>query len=374
MYAERMATTLRTPLCDLLGIDHPILQSGMGRIAGPDLVAEVSRAGGLGILAGLHVPPEDLRKAIAEVRSATDRPFGVNLWLHEAMQPPADPATIPTTTVAAVQAVLNRFRERLGLATRSGPPAPLPDLIDGQFEVILEERVPLFSIGLGNPGPERIARCKERGIRVMAMACTLEDARMLERSGVDVIVAQGSDAGGHRSTWVKRSSPQSASIGTLSLVPEIVDAVSVPVVAAGGIADGRGIVAAMVLGAQGVLLGTRFVATLESMAAPFFKELLVNAGADATRITDVFTGLYGRAIRNRFMEEYEASGAPVLPPLLQSAAAFDVYAASASRGSSEEFPMFAGQSMGIIRDVPRAGDLVRDLVRDAERVLRGLPR
>lgn len=369
-----MGSALRTPLCTLLGIDHPIIQSGMGRIAGPDLVAQVSRAGGLGILAGLHVPPEDLRKAIAQVRSATDRPFGVNLWLHGAMQPPVDPARIPTTTVAAVQDVLNRFRERLGLASQSGPPAPLPDLVTAQFELILEERVPVFSVGLGDPGPERVARCKERGIRVMAMACTLDDARALERSGVDVIVAQGSDAGGHRSTWVKRSSPQSASIGTLSLVPEIVDAVSVPVVAAGGIADGRGIVAALALGAQGVLLGTRFVATLESMAPPFFKELLVNAGADATRITDVFTGLYGRAIRNRFMEEYEASGAPVLPPLLQSSAAFDVYAASASRGSSEDFPMFAGQSMGIIRDVPRAGDVVHDLVRDAERVLGGLPR
>lgn len=369
-----MASALHTPLCNLLGVEYPILQSGMGRIAGPDLVAEVSRAGGLGILAGLQVPPDDLRKAIAQVRSSTDRPFGVNLWLHEAMQPPVDPASIPTTVVDAVQGELNRFRQRLGTTPQSGPPQPLPDLIAAQFEVLLEERVPVFSVGLGDPGAERVARCKERGIPVMAMACTLDDARALERSGVDVIVAQGSDAGGHRSTWVKRSSPQSASVGTLSLVPEIVDAVSVPVVAAGGIADGRGLVAALALGAQGVLLGTRFVATLESMAPPFFKELLVNAGGDSTRVTDVFTGLYGRAIRNRFMEEYEASRAPVLPPLLQSGAAMDIYAASATRGNPDDFPMFAGQSLGIIRDVPRASDVVHDLVRDAERVLRGLPR
>lgn len=357
-----------TPLCELLGIEHPVLQSGMRRIAGPELVTEVSRAGGLGVLAGLQVHPAELREAIRAVRAATDRPFGVNLWLHEALQPPVDPSTVSTTTVVAVQTELDTFRKRLGLPSQSAPPPPLPDLVAEGVEVILEERVPVFSVGLGDPGKELSERCKERGIRVMAMACTVDDARALERSGVEVIVAQGSDAGGHRSTWIKRSSPQSASVGTFSLVPEIVDSVSVPVVAAGGIADGRGIVAALALGAQGVLLGTRFVATLESRAPTFFKELIVNGGADATRVTDVFTGLYGRAIRNRFLDEYEASGAPVLPPLLQSAAAMDVYAASAASGNPDYFPMFAGQSMGIIRDLPRAGDVVRDLVRDAEAV------
>lgn len=341
----------------------------MGRIAGPDLVIEVCRAGGLGILAGLQVPPEELRRAIHAVRTGTDRPFGVNLWLHEAMQPPTEPATIPVLDVSAVQRTLNTFRERLGVPAQSGAPAPLPDLIDAQFEVLLEERVPVFSVGLGDPGRERVERCKERGIRVVAMACDVDDARTLERSGVDVIVAQGSEAGGHRSTWTKRRSAQESSIGTLALVPEIVDAVRVPVVAAGGIADGRGVVAALALGAQGVLLGTRFVATLESMAPPFFKESIGNGTGGATRVTDVFTGLYGRAIANRFLSEYEASNAPVLPPLLQSSAAFDVYGASLMKGDPDYFPMFAGQSMGIIRDLPRAGDVVRDLVQDAQRVL-----
>jgi nitronate monooxygenase len=194
---------LRTPLCDLLQIDYPVIQSGMGNVAGPDLVAEVAHAGGLGILAGLGVPPDELRRRIRHVRELTDRPFGVNLWLHTELRPPIDPATIPNHTVDAVQATLNRFRERLGVATTRGRPAQMPDLIDAQFEVILDEHVPVWSIGLGEPGPDMVGRCRERGVKVIAMAARPDDAKVLARSGVDVIVAQGSEAGGHRSTWVK---------------------------------------------------------------------------------------------------------------------------------------------------------------------------
>jgi nitronate monooxygenase len=260
------------------------------------------------------------------------------------------------------------FRNELGLTPLHERPAPLPDIIAAQFEVIVEERVPVFSVGLGNPGADRVTRCHERGVRVMAMAATLDDAQALEAVGVDVLVVQGSEAGGHRSTWVKRESPQAASVGTMALVPEVVDAVSAPVVAAGGIADGRGVVAALALGAQGVLLGTRFVATKESMAPPFFKQAILNGSGASTRVTDVFTGLYARGIRNRFLTEYERSGAPVLPPLLQTNAAQDIYMAAAMKGDEEHFPMLAGQSMGIIDDLPGAADVVRALVEEAERV------
>ncbi len=362
-----MPSPLHTPLCSLLGIEQPILQSGMGGIAGPELVAEVCRAGGLGILAGLGMPPDELRKQIARVRELTSLPFGVNLWLHEAMQPPVDVRSVSESDVHGAQGALNHFREGLGIKTTTDRPSPVPDLIPSQIDVLLEERVPVFSIGLGDPGSARVAGCHERGILVMAMAATVDDARALEASGVDVIVAQGSEAGGHRSTWVKPRSPQAASVGTMALVPEIVDRVHVPVVAAGGIADGRGLVAALALGAQGILLGTRFVATRESMAAPFFKQAIVTGKSDETLITDVFTGLYARGIRNRFVTAYEASGAPVLPPLLQRNAAQDVYIAAAMQGDREHFPMLAGQSLGLIHDLPGAGDVVRTLIDEAER-------
>lgn len=368
-----MGTGFRTPLCDLLGIEVPIVQSGMGSVAGPPLVAEVCRAGGLGILAGLYLTGEELRRRIRELRTVTDRPFGVNLWLHTELRPPADVSRIPDRTVQAVQGQLNRFRERLGIPTTLARPKPVSDVIDEAFEVILEERVPVWSIGLGDPGPEMVRRCRERGIKVMAMVATVDDARAVAQSGVDVIVAQGGEAGGHRSTWVKPASREAANIGTMALVPQIVDAVKVPVVAAGGIADGRGFVAALALGAAGILLGTRFVATRESAAPEFYKKALLDRGSDATTVTDVFSGHYARALRNTFAEEYAASGAPVLPVLVQRNAADDIYTKAAANQDGEYFPMWAGQSTGLIHGLPGAADVVHAIMREAQSVLSKLP-
>jgi nitronate monooxygenase len=365
---------LRTALCDVLGIEYPILQSGMGNVAGPELVAEVSRAGGLGILAGLNVPPDELRSRIRHVRGLTDRPFGVNLWLHTELRPPADPATIPDDRLAAVHAVLNRFRARLGLQPSSKRPAAVPDLIPAQIEAILEERPAVFSVGLGDPGPDLVARCRERGIKVVAMVATVEDARTVAASGVDVVVAQGGEAGGHRSTWVKRPAPDAANVGAIALIPQVVDAVTVPVVAAGGIADGRGLVAALALGATGILLGTRFVATRESMAPEFWKKSLLEREGDDTTVTDAISGLWLRTLRNTYIEEYRAANAPVLPPLLQTRAASDVIEEAARRGDGEYFPMLAGQGVGLVRDLPGAGEVVETIVREARVVLAALPR
>jgi nitronate monooxygenase len=369
-----MQDVLRTALCDLLGIEYPVIQSGMGNIAGPDLVAEVCRAGGLGILAGLNVPPDELRTRIRQIRGLTDRPFGVNLWLHTQLRPPVDPATIPDDRLAEVQTVLNRFRAQLGLPSRTERPAALPDLIDRQIEVILEERPAVFSVGLGDPGRDLVARCRAQGIRVMAMVATVADAQVVVASGVDVVVAQGSEAGGHRSTWVKRPSPETASTGALALVPQIVDAVDVPVVAAGGIADGRGMVAALALGAVGILLGTRFVVTRESMAPEFWKKMLLEHEGDDTTLTDAYSGLWLRALRNTYTVEYQASRAPVLPPLLQTRAAQDIVEEARRRADGGYFPMLSGQGVGLIRDLPGAGDVVETIVREARAVLVGLPR
>ena len=363
---------MRTPLCDLLKIDYPILQSGMRRIADPALVAEVSKAGGVGILAGLGLSGESIRKEIRRVRELTDRPFGVNLWLHEDLQPPRSPEAVAREDLIAVQQTLNRFRERLGLSPNDAPTAPFPDSIAEAIEVIVEERVPLWSIGLGNPDRAIVDRCQSAGILVMAMVCTVEDAKSVAATGVDIIVAQGAEAGGHRSTWKRRQSPDAASVGTLALVPQVVDAVRQPVVAAGGIVDGRGLVAACALGAQGAMMGTRFVATRESQAPPMFKRALLEAASEDTCVTDAFTGLYARALRNRFIEDYEASGAPVLPSLLQSMAADDIFAAAGQRGDREYFPMMAGQSAGLITDLPSAADVVRGIVAEAEATLERL--
>jgi nitronate monooxygenase len=367
--------TFRTALCDLLAIEYPVVQSGMGGIAGPDLVAEVSRAGGLGILAGLNIPPEDLRALIRRIRALTDRPFGVNLWLHSALRPPIDPATVPVPTLQAAQTALNRFRDRLGVPSTLAQPAAAPDLVETAFRVILDERVPVFSGALGRVDERMVRACHERGVKVMVMTATVEDARKAAAEGADTIVAQGSEAGGHRSLDGKPATAEAAGgTGTMALVPQVVDAVGVPVVAAGGIADGRGLAAALALGASGALLGTRFVATRESQAPEFYKKRLLEGESEATMVTDVLSGLWARALSNTFSREYRASGAPVLPPLLQRSAANDIYQAALKQGDGEYYPMYSGQSVGLIRDLPGAAEVVEAIVREAQAVLASLPR
>lgn len=353
-------------LRDLLNITHPIVQSGMGRVAGPELAAEVSRAGGLGILAGLHLAPDDLRVQIRRVRELTDRPFGVNLWLHPDLQPPIDPSLVPGSEIAAVNDALNVARRHVGIAESSAPPTARPDHIAPAIEVILEEGVAVWSIGLGLPAPDTAARCRARGVRVMVMVANVDDARAAEAAGADLIVAQGFEAGGHRSTW---RADAAASVGTFALVPEIADAVKVPVVAAGGIADGRGLVAARALGAAGVLLGTRFVATRESLAPDFWKQAIMRSTSSATTITRVFTGLPARVLRNRFEREYETSGAPVLPGLLQAGLEQEIWMAAARKNDPDYFPLYAGQSVGVIRDLPGAAEVVETIAREAEAIL-----
>jgi nitronate monooxygenase len=363
--------SLQTPLCDLLGIRYPIIQSGMSRVAGPELVAEVSRAGGLGILAALRLKPDELRAQIGRVRELSDRPFGVNLWLHPGVVNPVDPATVPESTLASVQRTLDDFRQRLGIARSGACPERFPALVAESLEIILEERVPVWSIGLGNPEPGMVRRCHERGIRVMAMVTNVADARAVAASGVDIVVAQGAEAGGHRSRWDARRN-SSAEVGTMVLVPETVDAVDRPVIAAGGIADGRGVVAALALGASGVMLGTRFIAAREAIAPAFFKDAVVAAGSGETVVSDAFTGLPMRTLRNRFASEYSAAGAPVLPAMLQSSAAEDIFKAAGERADREHFPMPAGQSVGLISNAPSAGDILRSLVEEAAAVLGSL--
>jgi nitronate monooxygenase len=361
--------SLRTPLCSLLGIEHPILQAGMAGAAGPELVAAVSNAGGLGILPGLNLPPDRLREHIRKVRALTGKPFGVNLWLHTDMWPPVDVSRVPASAVAAARATLDGIRARLGLPASTAAPASSPDIVGAAFEVILDERVPVFTAAVGEPTPDMVRRCHERGTKVIAMVTTARQARVVEGVGVDALVAQGSEAGGHRSLGVKPDRVAAAGIGTLALVPQVVDAVSVPVVAAGGIADGRGLAAALVLGAQGAQIGTRFVVTREGTAAEFRKKAVLEAESEETALSDVVSGLWSRYIRNAYIEEYEKTGAPVLPVHVQTRFAQDIFDEANRREDTAWLPLATGQSAGLVHDLPGAAEVVGRIVREAESVL-----
>jgi nitronate monooxygenase len=330
----------------------------------------VCEAGGMGILPGIGLPPDELRRQIAQVRSLTKRPFGVNLVLHSALRPPVDTAHLSAETVSGVNRLLNRFRDRLGLAPRSGAPPAVPDLLSAAFDVIVHERGAVFSTGLGLPSPQMIERCRAAGIKVMSMVATVPDAREAERLGADVIVAQGAEAGGHRSVGVKPQTPEHAAIGTMVLVPQVAQAVRARVVAAGGISDGRGLAAALMLGARGVLMGTRFIATTEATAQDLHKQALVAAGSDDTTLSDAFTGHYARFLRNEYIEQYRSSGAPVYPPVVQQFASRDIVEAARERRNPDFCPLYAGQGVGMIESVPSAGEIVRAVVEEAQRAMR----
>jgi nitronate monooxygenase len=357
-------------LCRRLGTTVPVLQSGMGGVAGPELAAAVSNAGGLGVLAALLVPPEVLREQIRHLRQRTDRPFGVNIWLHAELRPPRGLDGLDPELVGGVQDTLDAIRREHGLPEATDAPAAMPDLIDAAVEVMLDERIPVFSAGLGVPDADLVERFHRVGSVVMAMVVDGDDAVESVERGVDVVIAQGTEAGGHRSTGTKRQRAAAAGTTTMVLVPAVRDAVGpdVAVVAAGGIADGRGLAAAMALGADGALLGTRFVATVESSASEAWKRALL-AHDRPTVLTDSLTGQWARTLRNDFVDRYDRSGAGTLPGLLQLSAAGDVFAAGRQRGDAELQPLYAGESARLIDDLPTAAEVVARLVAEAEAAL-----
>lgn len=322
--------TLHTPLCDLLGIDVPIGNAGMaGGTAGPALAAAVSNAGGVGGLGGVdRVGPEGLRARIRETRALTSRPFSVNLWVH------------------------------------------LMPIAPAFLDVCVGERVPSITFSFGDPAPY-VARVHDAGILLLHQAQSLADAKAAAAAGVDVIIAQGGEAGGH----------SAGNATTMALVPAAVDvAGGIPVIATGGIADGRGLVAALALGAQGVIMGTRFVAATEATPSEHdHREKIVAASVDDTIFSDTFdiimgmrwpAGIAGRSIRSPFAEEWYGRSDEL-------AAQRDAILAESPRpGEAPEraHSAYAGQSVGLVRDVRPAGQIVRDVMAEAEAVLEKLGR
>lgn len=287
-----------TTLTERFDIRLPIIQAPMtGGPGTPQLAAAVANAGGLGALAGGYLQPEALRQSIAELRALTDRPFLVNL-------PATLPANIDTARVTRAQQLLAPYRAELGLPELSGSLPEPPSLLE-LLDVVLEEQVAAVSFVFGLPDRVCLDVLREAGIVVLGTATHLLEAIVLEESGaVDFIIAQGAEAGGLRATFIGQ--PEQGQVGTLTLVPLLSKHVAVPIIAAGGIMDGRGIAAARVLGAAGVQMGTAFLACPESGAHAAYKALLRQGSEIATVISRVFTGRGGRLLRNRLVDELRA--------------------------------------------------------------------
>jgi nitronate monooxygenase len=327
-----------------------------GGITTPELIAAVSNAGGLGSLGAAYLPPDQIVRQARAVRALTDRPYAINLFAPLAPPPSADPAPM--------RAILAPYHQQLGLPESPEPTSTLPDF-SAQVEAVLECAPPIFSFAFGIPPAPVIESFKSRGTLVIGTATTVREAQQLEAAGVDVIAAQGAEAGGHRGTFAGPF--EGGMVGTMALVPQVVDAVKLPVLASGGIMDGRGVAAARMLGASGVQIGTAFMTCREAGTAPAHKAALRAARDDVTRITRAFSGRPGRMIANAFTTALEASPA-ILPFPLQHAATSALRSAAARKGDARFIALWAGQGAALCREVS-AAELVEALLADSERVI-----
>lgn len=341
-------------LLELLKIDHPIIQAGMaGGVTTPELVAVVSNAGGLGTLGAGYMTPEDMRKSIQKIKSLTRSSFGVNVFVPE--RPSATKKEI-----SRVNELLKPFRNELGIENETQPEVD-ESLFDKQLKVLQEEKVPVCSFTFGIPGQETIQKLKEEGIVLIGTATTVEEAILNEQHGMDAVVAQGSEAGGHRGTFQGRDE----GIGTMSLIPQVVDSVSIPVIAAGGIMDARGVCASMVLGADGAQLGTAFVTCKESGAKPQHKKAILHTKETETVMTSSFSGKQARGIRNAFIERME--GHEPLNYPLQNSLTKGIRTEAAKQNKPEYMSLWSGQSPRLSRS-ESAVDLMQSIVSQAKRI------
>lgn len=310
---------IKTTLNDLLGIEHPIIQGGMAWVSTAELVAAVSEAGGLGVLAAGNAPPDYVRHQIRRTRAITSKPFGVNIPLF----------------------------------------TPYLDQI---LDICIEERVAVVATGAGSPGIF-IPRLKEAGLKAIPVVSSVALAKRLERMGADALVAEGMESGGHV-----------GDVGTLPLVPQVIDAVKVPVIAAGGIADGRGLAAALALGAAGVQMGTRFIATTECIAHPNYKEKIVKAGDRATTVTGHRLGHPIRAIRNPMTRRFEEMERTNVSEEEIIEFGMGKLRLAVEEGDVVNGSLMAGQSSGLVRDIVPVKEVIERMVAEAEQIITRLQR
>jgi NAD(P)H-dependent flavin oxidoreductase YrpB (nitropropane dioxygenase family) len=343
---------LRTPICDFFGIEYPIFAAGMGGVTMAPLAGAVSAAGGLGVLGATFCTPDELREEIAAVRRITDRPFGVDLLIPTDIPPDMGARKIPPFP----QFLRDLLPEVDGL--RGAPPPPLTlELARAQVEVTLEARVPVLVSALGTPD-WLVRDCHRAGAKVMSMVGTVRQARRLAEMGVDVIVAQGMEAGGHV-----------GQVTTMVLVPHVVDSVEVPVLAAGGIVDGRGVAAALMLGAQGAWIGTRFIATLEATAHENHKKRILEIDEEGTVVSRSYTGKPSRVLKNRFTDRWKGHEGEILPMPWQRVWVEPLVAPAKAAGRVDLANFPTGQGAGAIEDIPSAAEVFARLVREAEETL-----
>ena len=315
------------PICKLLGVKYPICQAGMYSVAYGELAAAVSKAGGLGVIGSAFMSPEQLRAEIQLVKNETDRPFGVDILFAEAKG-----------SDAASRSYTQEVKEHI--------------------DVTFSEDVPVIISGLGNPS-SIVEKAHAAGTVVMSLIGTSRQALSVEASGVDVIIASGIEGGGH----VGR-------VGTLPLVAKVADLVNIPVIAAGGLADGRALVAALALGAHGVWMGTRFIATEEARGHINYKNKITEIDEDGTTITRANSGKTARIIKNSFTEYWQQNEEKIKPfPAQLREIGLQASVAGRMEGDIDNGVLAAGQSSGLIESVKPAGDVISDIVKQAEEVL-----
>ncbi|MBP2310981.1 NAD(P)H-dependent flavin oxidoreductase [Azospirillum soli] len=351
---------VQTTLTQRLGLTHPIIQAPMaGGGDTADLVAAVGEAGGIGFIGAAYLTPAQIAERAQAIRARTSRPFGINLFAPlPAPTPPAD----PTPAVNRVAP----YHTELGLPAPTAP-ALAPDVFPAQVAAALDSGAAAFSFTFGIPPADVLAAIKQRGMLLIGTATTVEEAIAIERAGFNAVVAQGSEAGGHRGTFAGEVA--SSLIGTMALVPQTVDAVRLPVIASGGIMDGRGIAAALALGAVGVQMGTAFLTCDEAGAPDVHKQAILSAGEHETRLTRAFSGRSARGIVNRFLAEVPDDAA--LPFPLQNTLTRPMRTAAAQQGRAEFLSLWAGQGLRMARR-QTAADLVARLAEETEAVIAGL--
>jgi nitronate monooxygenase len=324
-----------------LGIEYPIIQGPLGGLPSQRLTAAVSNFGGLGSLGANSLAPGAIKDAIAEIRSLTAKPFAMNLWVS------TEDAGARTSDESAFNRSLAPLAGHLA-ALGAARPAYKPysaARFEDQARVLLDAKVPVFSFIFGIPPSEILQECRAKEIVTIGTATTPDEAAALQEAGVDAIAASGFEAGGHRGSFLQAA--EDSLTGTMSLVPQVVDIVEVPVIAAGGIGDARGVIAALALGAEAVQMGTAFLACEGSGASRVHREELLGRRAGRTGLTKGFTGRLARGIHNRLMDDLNRKETEILPYPLQRGLVKNLSIAAEAAGRADLLPLWAGQSASL---------------------------